>query len=134
MDLKRFEACAQAYGAGRHRWPAREHALYDRYAATPEGAAILAEAERTDRFLDAFEITDAKDALKEAISHQVSRTRSDRAPGGPVRRRVWLSAAAFAACAIFGFVIGFTQVHDDAIGDLFAQSLLGPESFQEMGL
>ena len=42
MDLTRFKACAEAYGAERRRWPAREHALYDRFAGTPEGAAILA--------------------------------------------------------------------------------------------
>ena len=32
MDLNRFKACAEAYGAERRRLPAREHALYDRFA------------------------------------------------------------------------------------------------------
>src|SRR5512145_811413 len=53
MDLDRFKQCSAAFGAERRRWPQREHALYDRFANTPEGMAILAEAGRTDRFLAA---------------------------------------------------------------------------------
>src|SRR3990172_8337925 len=56
MDLTRFKGCAEAYGADRRRWPAREHALYDRFAGTPEGAAILAEAARTHPLLVALEV------------------------------------------------------------------------------
>ncbi|MGH8681443.1 MAG: hypothetical protein ACREVS_22770 [Burkholderiales bacterium] len=131
MDLTRFRACAEAHGADRRRWPAREHALYDRFAATPEGVAILAEAERTDRFLDGFEVAESDQALAEAISNRPSR---GRGAGGVVRRRFWLPAAAFAASAILGFVIGFAQVRDDGSGDLVTQLLLGPTSVREIGL
>jgi len=125
MDLTRFEACAEAYGAERRRWPAREHALYDRFAATPEGAAILAEAERTDRFLDAWEVREPDEALAEAIARVVR-------PRRP--RTLWWQATAFAASAIIGFAIGFAQVRDDGSADLVTQLLLGPTSVREIGL
>jgi len=127
MDLNRFKACAEAYGAERRRWPAREHALYDRFAGTPEGAAILADAERTDRFLDAFEVA----APDERLAATISRAPASRRPS---TRRLWIPAAAFAASAILGFAIGFAQVRDDAGSDLVAQLLLGPASFREIGL
>jgi hypothetical protein len=127
MDLNRFRACAEAYGAERRRWPAPEHALYDRFAGTPEGGAILAEAERTDRFLDAFEVAAPDERLAAAISHVP-------APRRPAGRLLWLPVAAFAASAILGFAIGFAQVRDDAGGDLVAQLLLGPASLREIGL
>jgi len=135
MDLSRFKACAEAYGADRRRWPAREHALYDRFAGTPEGAASLAEAERTDRFLEGFEVAGPDEALAETISNlPSSRRRGAGAAGGVVRRRFWLPAAAFAASAILGFAIGFAQVRDDGNADLVTQLLLGPESILEIGL
>src|SRR3989304_3145067 len=114
MDLTRFKGCAEAYGADRRRWPAREHALYDRFAATPEGAAILAEAERTDRFLDAWEVREPDEALAEAIA-RVGRPRPPRT--------LWWQAPAFAASAIIGFAIGFAQVRDDGSADLVTQLL-----------
>ncbi|HLB15012.1 MAG TPA: hypothetical protein VJM14_08795 [Burkholderiales bacterium] len=129
MDLTRFKGCAEAYGADRRRWPAREHALYDRFAGTPEGAAILAEAERTDRFLDALEVAAPDAALGRAITNLPSQR-----SGAGGRRRFWIPAAAFAASAILGFAIGFAQVRDDGNADLVTQLLLGPESVREIGL
>ncbi len=129
MDLIRFKGCAEAYGADRRRWPAREHGLYDRFAGTPEGAAILAEAERTDRFLDGFEVAAPDEALGQAISNRSARS---RAAGG--RRRFWIPAAAFAASAILGFAIGFGQVRDDGNADAVTHLLLGPTSVREIGL
>jgi ferric-dicitrate binding protein FerR (iron transport regulator) len=125
MDLTRFKACAGAYGADRRRWPAPEHGLFDRFAETPEGAAILAEAERTDRFLDALEVAGPDAALAETIA---GRARPRR------RRGLWWQATAFAASAIIGFVLGFAQVHDDGNGDVVTQLLLGPTSVREIGL
>jgi hypothetical protein len=125
MDLTRFKACAEAYGADRRRWPAREHGLYDRFVGTPEGAAILAEAERTDHFLDAREVREPDEALAEAISGVVKPRH---------RRTLWWHATAFAASAILGFVIGFAQVRDDGSADLVTQLLLGPTGAQEIGL
>ena len=125
MDLTRFKACAEAYGADRRHWPAHAHGLYDRFAGTPEGAAILAEAERTDRFLDAWEVREPDEALALAIAGVVRPRR---------RRTLWWQATAFAASAIIGFVIGFAQVRDDGSGDLVTQLLLGPTSVREIGL
>jgi hypothetical protein len=132
MDLNRFKQCAEAYGAERRRWPAREHGLYDRFAGTPEGAAILAEAERTDRFLDALEVAEPDEALAERISNLASS--SLRGAGGVVRRRFWLPAAAFAASAVLGFALGFAQARDEGGADLVTQLLLGPAGFREIGL
>jgi len=129
MDLTRFKGCAEAYGADRRRWPAREHALYDRFAGTPEGAASLAEAERTDRFLDAFEVAEPDEALGQAISNLPPQRR-----GAGGRRRFWIPAAAFVASAVLGFAIGFAQVRDDGSADLVTQLLLGPENIREIGL
>jgi hypothetical protein len=132
MDLTRFKACAEAYGADRRRWPAHEHRLYDRFAGTPEGAAILAEAERTDRFLDGFEVAGPGAGLAETISNRAS---SPGRRGAARRRRVlWLQAGAFAASAIIGFAIGFAQVRDEGSADLVGQFLLGPDSVRGIGL
>ncbi len=140
MDLNRFKECAEAYGAERRRWPVGEHALYDRFAGTLEGAAILAEAERTDRFLDAYEVAEPGAALAETISDLPSSTRrggAKRRGGGDrdhARRRFWLSAAAFAASAVLGFAIGFAEVREEPQADAITRLLLGPESFREIGL
>lgn len=130
MDLNRFKACAEAYGAERRRWPAGEHGLYDRFAGTPEGAAIIAEVERTDRFLDAFEVAEPDAAL----ASRISALPSSRGRVSGVARRLWLPVTAFATSAVLGFVIGFAQVPDDSGADLVAQLLLGPESIREIGL
>lgn len=52
MNDKRFAELAAAYGAERRRWPQAERAVYDAFAGTPEGLALLADAERLDRQLD----------------------------------------------------------------------------------
>ncbi len=125
MDLNRFTQCAAAYGADRRRWPAREQALYDRFAGTPEGAAILAAAERTDRFLDRFEVA----APDERLAHAIAGAARPRR-----RSALWWQVTAFAASAIVGFVLGFAQVPDEGGGDLATQLLLEPASVREIGL
>ena len=100
MDLDRFKECSAAFGAERRRWPQREHALYDRFANTPEGMAILAEAGRTDRFLDALE-----PALPDP-----RRARQIGALARPAWRRLGKPAAALAASAALGFVVGLPAV------------------------
>jgi len=128
MTLERFRECADAYGAERRRWPPDDQALYDRFARAPEGMAILAAAERTDRFLDAFEIDEPREAFAGELAAQAG------ARGARRSRGFWLGAAAFAASAAFGFVVGFAQVGDDAGSDPVAQLLLGPASGREIGL
>ena len=124
MDLDRFKQCADAYGAARHRWPSQDLALHDALAATPEGASILAAAERTDRFLDALPATVPPADLARRI---VVRSR-------PAWRRLGVPAAAFAASALLGFALGFAQTRDEADAAIAARLLFGPQSVQEIGL
>lgn len=124
MDLDRFKECSAAYGAERRRWPQPDHALYDRFANTPEGMAILAEAGRTDRFLDALE----------PASPDPRRVHLIGALATPVWRRLGKPAAALAASAAVGFVVGYLQSHGATDTGAVAQLLLGPESLQEIGL
>jgi len=124
MDLNRFKDCAAAYGATRRRWPAQELALYDRLAGTPEGTAILAQAARSDRFLDDFRTEEPDSALALGIA----------ALSRPAWRRYGVPAAAFAASAMLGFAVGFAQVRSMADADFVARQLLGPQSVQESGL
>jgi len=126
MTLDRFRDCAGAYGADRRRWPADAQPLYDRFARAAEGAAILAAAERTDRFLDAWQTGAPDDALAQSIAA--------RASGPRVRRRIAWQATAFAAAAVIGFVIGFAQARNDGGADVVTQLLLGPASMRGIGL
>ena len=124
MDLNRFKECSAAFGAERRRWPEREHPLYDRFAGTADGAAILAEAERADRFLDALEPAVPDRHLARSIA----------ALGRPAPRRLGAVGTALAASALLGFVLGFVQVRSAADTDVAARLLLGPTSLQEVGL
>lgn len=124
MDLNRFKQCAAAYGAARRRWPERERDLYDRLAPTPDGAALLAAAERADRFLDAL-APSAPDARLAGRIASLAR---------PAWRGLGIPAAAFAASAVLGFALGFMQARDDADASLAARLLFGPQSVQEIGL
>lgn len=124
MDLNRFKECAAAYGAARRRWPEREQGLYDQLALTSQGAAILAEAERADRFLDALTPAEPDPRLARRIA-SLSR---------PAWRRLGMPAAAFAASALLGFALGFMQTRSDSDAALAARLLLGPQSMQEIGL
>jgi hypothetical protein len=124
MDLSRFRECSAAYGAERRRWPLRQHPLYDRFANTAEGMAILAEAGRTDRFLDALE----------PAPPDPRRARCIGALARPAWRRLGMPAAALAASAALGFVVGYQQSHIATDTGVVAQLLLGPQSLQEIGL
>ncbi len=122
MDLKRFEACADAYGAARRRWPVREHATYDRFAGSPEGRAMLARAQRLDRALDAWE--------PEESAAELALLSLARLPGGA---SLWLWASSLAASATLGFTLGFLQTPDET-SDLLAQLLLGLRGAWMIGL
>jgi hypothetical protein len=127
MDLDRFKELSAAYGAERRRWPQREHALYDRLADTPEGMAILTEADRTDRFLD---------TLEPAVPDPRRPRRID-ALAQPAWRRLAAPTAALAASAaicVLGFIVGYLQSHGPVDAGGVAQLLLGPQSLQEIGL
>jgi hypothetical protein len=124
MDLSRFKECSAAYGAERRRWPQREHALYDRFANTSAGLAILAEAGRTDHFLDTLE----------PARPDPHRARQIGALVVPARHDLGKAAAALAASAAIGFVMGYLQAHGAVEAGTLVQLLLGPQSLQEIGL
>jgi hypothetical protein len=124
MDLNRFKVCCAAFGAERRRWPQRDHALYDRFANTSEGTAILAEAGRTDRFLDALE----------SASPDPRRARHISALAQPIWRRLAKPAAALAASAALGFIVGYLQSYGVTDTGVAAHLLLGPQTIQEIGL
>ena len=124
MDLNRFEQCAAAFGAERRRWPEVERPLFDRFAGSAEGAAVLAEAGRSDGFLDAL----APAAPDAGLVHRIVSVSQ------PAWRRLLVPAAALAACALLGFAVGFTQARGEADADVVGPLLLGPRSLQEAGL
>jgi hypothetical protein len=124
MDLSRFKELSAAFGAEKRRWPQRDHALYDRFANTPEGMAILAEAGRTDRFLDALEPAPPDPRGAGRIG----------ALAGPAWRRLGRPAAALAASAAVGFVVGYLLAQGATDTGVVARLLLGPQSLQEIGL
>jgi hypothetical protein len=124
MELHRFKECSAAFGADRRRWPPRERSLYDQYAGTPEGMAVLAQAERADRFLDTFE---------QAVPN-ARRMRDITAPTKPTWQRMAKPAAALAASALLGFVLGYAQTLSASDAGVAGGLLLGPQSLQEFGL
>ncbi|MBN9279137.1 MAG: hypothetical protein J0I57_16115 [Hyphomicrobium sp.] len=124
MDLDRFKECSAAFGAERRRWPPREHTLYDRFALTPEGMAILADAERTDLFLDALEPAEP----------DPRRVRDITAIVRPAWQRMAKPAAALAASALLGFALGYMQALSASDAGMASGLLLGPQSLQEFGL
>lgn len=127
-DMERFRACAEAYGAVPRRWPEADRALHARHAGTPAGAAILAAAARTDDFLDAWSPMPPPPALAGRIADAVLDERPRR------RRMLAWSAAAFAASAAFGFVVGFVQAPPDPGTDLVTLFIVGPAAAPGIGL
>jgi len=124
MDLSRFKDCSAAFGADRRRWPPRDQALYDSFAHTPEGTVILAEAGRTDHFLDTFV----------PAPPDPHRARGIAALAMPAWSSFGKPAAALAASVVLGFIVGYLQAHATADAGTVAQLLLGPQSLQEIGL
>ncbi len=124
MELHRFKECSAAFGADRRRWPPRQHALYDQFAGTPEGMAVLAQAERADRFLDTLEPT----------VPNARRVRDIKALARPAWQRMAKPAAALAASALLGFVLGYAQALSASDAGVAGGLLLGPQSLQEFGL
>lgn len=68
MDLLRFAALCDAYGGVIARWPAAEREAANRLARTPEGARLLARADRLDTVLDAWVVTPASSSLIERVA------------------------------------------------------------------
>jgi len=101
MDLARFGALLEAYGAEPSRWPAAERAAAEAFAVEHPNAVspLLREARALDAALDQGQAADAP-------NHDLLAARI-------LRRRPALEAldrralVALAACAVFGVLIGY---------------------------
>src|SRR5262245_66668875 len=111
----RCRAASLAAARARALWPLRQYI---------GGMAILAEAGRTDDFLDTLEPARPDPRRARQISALVR-----PAWNGPGR-----AVAALATSAAVGFVIGYLQARGVADTGAVAQLLLGPQSLQEIGL
>jgi hypothetical protein len=129
MDIHRFSELAGAHGASRERWPEPDRALYDRFAGSPEGMGILADAERIDAFLDSWQAR-ADDAGR--VARIVAAAISPAGRSGSASRKVaaWLSTG-FAASALFGFLLGFTQASTSSDDEAYMDLLLGSDTVME---
>lgn len=116
MQLDRFTALLEAFGADPKRWPDAERAAALAFAAAePAAKALMRDAAALDALLDAAEAPGPSDLLAARLAR--------RAPGP--RAPVWRTAVAFAACAVFGLVLGFggaSRVGGEA-EDAFAAAL-----------
>ena len=118
MDMQRFVELAAAHGAARQRWPASAHDLYDRGAATPEGRRLLAEAAELDALLDQFE-TRTPDPLRAARIRRAVHAASLR------RRLIGWASVGYAACALLGFSLGFSQFANSTEETAWPDMLIG---------
>ena len=140
MDIHRFSELASAHGAARERWPEPDRALYDRFAGSPEGMGILADAERIDAFLDGWQgrADDAGRAARivaAAIAPAGEARDGVTAPAGRTgtasrKLAAWLSTG-FAASALLGFVLGFTQASTNGDDEAYMDLLLGSNTVME---
>ncbi|MBL8548359.1 MAG: hypothetical protein JNJ73_00135 [Hyphomonadaceae bacterium] len=106
MDLNRFSAIVEAYGADPQRWPEAERAQAQAFAAGNAAAVsgLLAEEGALDLAIAASErdVADPSELLAARIlKHAPKGEARVFAPGD--RRSVY----ALAACAVFGLVVGF---------------------------
>ena len=130
MNFNRFTQCCAAYGAARRRWPDAERWLFDHFARTMEGAVLLAEVERTDRFLDALAPAEPHPRFTRDLVRLTK----------PAWRRFGAPVAALAASGLLGCVVGFVQIQAQTQAQvtvdtqLAARWLFGLQSLQEVGL
>lgn len=106
--------------------------LFDRFAPSDDGRAILAEAERIDRFLDTWapERRDAAEALERAILERKDSARTHRSARV---RRAW-GWGATAAIVVLGFALGVSQALREPVPDPVAQLIFGPTNQRGAGL
>ena len=132
MNETRLKRLIEAYGAEPERWPAGDRAaalaLLD---ASAEARAMVVEARRLDRLLEAVPVGSTAPAATAALRRKIAALLDAPAPAAPANRvtigpwsrtRLWASVAGLAAAGVIGFVVGVTQlppVGDQAdIGDL----------------
>jgi hypothetical protein len=140
MDIRRFTELVACYGAARERWPEEQRALCDPVAATPAGMAVLADAQRVDDLLDAWtpRVEDTGRAARIlAAAHapqnpaRAARANTVAPPRSHTRTlTAWLSVG-FAASAVLGFVLGFTQANTAIADATYAELLFGNTTVME---
>jgi len=118
MELERFAAMLDAYGAAPERWPAHERgAAESLLASNAEAQALHQKADAMDRTIDRFAVAPAGMALADAIARHALATPQERpfsiaswltdVLGGPP---LWPRLAGFAAALVVGLGIGFTDL------------------------
>lgn len=111
MNLDRFAALVDAYGASPARWPEAERAAaMELMKTSPEARRLAEEADALDRLLDLPETAPATRALQDRILAAVA-SRGGRAPVLAARSSVerWLPAGAVACSLALGVAMG-TQI------------------------
>jgi len=134
MDLKRFEALAEAYGADLRRWPAAERDAADALMASqPDGArAVLSAAEALDDWLAASPPPTPSFALRDAVAAAAPKAR-------PQRSAIvwWLSGAGFATAAMAGVIVGasaLSAITADARADAVLAEILPDDAAEALPL
>lgn len=91
MTLDQFTALLDRHGGRQDQWPAAERAAAERLlAVSPEAAAALAEAQRIERFMRAF---DPGGQVGQDALIRLSNSVLARIPAERVRRHPWWRAA-----------------------------------------
>lgn len=130
MNMQRFQACAQAHGAQRRRWPPQDQALFDALADTPEGARVLAQAEQVDALLDTWDVAGPSPHLQHRI-HTRLPPQGAAAPPPVHRLRLWLPLGGLALSLVMGFALGFHRAAVDDSGlEAFGRFLIDPSAGQ----
>jgi hypothetical protein len=134
MDLTRFEALADAYGADLRRWPAAERDAADALmAAEPQAArALLSAAEGLDDLLAASRPPAPSPALRAGILAAAPRERRRRSGFG-----LWLQGAGLATAAMVGVVVGasaLTAMTADARADAVLAEVLPDDGLDGLPL
>jgi len=118
MSMQRFTELAGAWGADPRRWPEAERGVYARFAASAEGARILAEAAALDQALDGLR-TRPDDPLRAARIERAARAPQWR------RSRIAMASGAWAASAVLGFMLGLWQPGTETDDTELSQMLQG---------
>jgi hypothetical protein len=126
MMTWRFRRLIAAYGADPGRWPVGQRGRAQTLLArSPKARALLAEAQALDAVLLADAKPPADDQLAAAIIARATALPQEPAPASVPPRaivldwsfaRLWPQAAALAAAAVLGFVIGWTDLLPGNVG------------------
>ena len=125
MSFERFTELANAFGADRSRWPEAERELYGLYADSEQGSALLAQAATLDHLLDAWTIESQQRRSNTHILTTALELRQAR------RTVAWISTA-FAASAVLGFLIGFSQIAPQADREIYVDLMFGDSMMEDI--